>query len=623
VNKRAQVTIFVIIAIVIVVGTLVVYIFKDDIFSKSQGHEFGEIYENFENCIEQRTIHGLGILGIQGGYIETPDFKPGSEYAPFSSQLDFLGVPVPYWYYVSGNGIVKEQVPSMSRIENQLEDFLEKELDTCEFSIFREQGNIIDYEVGNVDVRISNNKVNVNVGTNFNVQKGSSRERKSNFEVEVNSQFGALYNDAVKFYEKEKQSAMIENYTLDVLFNYAPVVGSEINCAPEVWNPREVVNELRDGLSGNIGALKVKNNNYELNHKENEYFVMDFRSDFDVNFLYDKNWPTRIEIWGVEDEFMIAEPVGMQEGLGILGFCYVPYNFVYDIYHPVLVQFSSRDEMLQFPLAIVIDKNNPRNSLAPTNLEESSELNNFCDYKNTDFSVYTYDSNFNPIEADVDFKCFNERCNIGKTSMSGSEAVLKEQFPQCVNGVVRASAEDYVSSEKIISTNKVGSVDLVLSKLYELDLDVRLGGRELGNEDLVVIRFEGFEHKATVAYPQQDKIKLSEDIYNVSVQIFSKGSFTIPETTSRNCMDVPRSGIFNSLIGRTEEQCFEVKMPSQEISNSLVGGGDNVFFILQSELEDNGKLVIDSGSLPRPNTLDDLQRNYQLIESNSLEVYLR
>ena len=44
-----------------------------------------------------------------------PEYEAGSEYMPFSSQLDFLGNPIPYWYYVSGNNIQREQVPSKNR----------------------------------------------------------------------------------------------------------------------------------------------------------------------------------------------------------------------------------------------------------------------------------------------------------------------------------------------------------------------------------------------------------------------------------------------------------------------------------------------------------------------------
>ena len=42
--------------------------------------------------------------------------------------------------------------------------------------------------------------------------------------------------------------------------------------------------------------------------------------------------------------FHMAEPVGNQEGMGMLGFCYVAYHFVYDLAYPVLVQVYYEDE---------------------------------------------------------------------------------------------------------------------------------------------------------------------------------------------------------------------------------------------------------------------------------------
>jgi len=59
---------------------------------------------------------------------------------PFSSQLNFLGNPVPYWYYVSGNNVQKEQVPSKNEMENQLEDFIEEKINKCVFDEYYEQG---------------------------------------------------------------------------------------------------------------------------------------------------------------------------------------------------------------------------------------------------------------------------------------------------------------------------------------------------------------------------------------------------------------------------------------------------------------------------------------------------
>ena len=125
VGKKGQVTIFIIIAIVIVAGAVVFYIFKDSLIGVDVPENFEPIYASFLYCLEGDTLVGIDVLESQAGYIELPEFEPGSEYMPFSSQLDFLGNPVPYWYYVSGNNIQKEQVPSKGEMESSLESFIE------------------------------------------------------------------------------------------------------------------------------------------------------------------------------------------------------------------------------------------------------------------------------------------------------------------------------------------------------------------------------------------------------------------------------------------------------------------------------------------------------------------
>jgi len=60
---------------------------------------------------------------------------------------------------------------------------------------------------------------------------------------------------------------------------------------------------------------------------------------------------------------LIANPVGNQPGLGVLCFCYVPYHFVYNIGYPVLIQVYSGEEIFQFPVAVVVKGNKPREAL--------------------------------------------------------------------------------------------------------------------------------------------------------------------------------------------------------------------------------------------------------------------
>lgn len=88
---------------------------------------------------------------------------------PFSSQLDFLGIGVPYWYYISGNGVAKEQVPSEDKLESELENFLEERVELCDFSAFEEEG--FEIEIGQADADVIINERDIVVSINQNLKK--------------------------------------------------------------------------------------------------------------------------------------------------------------------------------------------------------------------------------------------------------------------------------------------------------------------------------------------------------------------------------------------------------------------------------------------------------------------
>lgn len=618
VNKKAQVTLFIIIAIVIVVAIVGIFAFRDKIFVNTSSSEFQEVYDYFDSCVERVTLDGIKIAESQGGYIQVPNFEPGSEYAPFSNQLDFLGQPVPYWYYISNNGVMEEQIPTRKEIENQLEEYVEKNIKTCDFSILREKGYEINTSNAKASVSISKNVVGVSLDMPLSLSRNEKSEIKSKHNVNVFSKLGKFYDLANEIYNKEKENSFLENYSIDVMYNYAPVTDVEISCSPKVWNAQDVANDLKSGLSANIGAIKLEGDYYSLKNKNSKYFVVPVKTDESVSFIYDQRWPSRVEIWPAENNILVAEPVGLEEGLGLLGFCYVPYHFVYDIYYPVLVQVYDEKEIFQFPLAVVIDKSNPRQSLdTQNNVQDEIGI---CNYPTTSVDVYTFDSNLQPVESTVEFQCFNDLCNMGSTSIKGGDAHIKTNFPSCINGKIIAKAEGYVSQEYLISTNTPGVANILMDKLYDLNLEVVAGGLDIKDrKGQALISFQGEKYSASAFYPEQTSIKLAEGFYNVSVQVFSDSSLTIPASTTSNCVQVHKPGIFG-FFGQTQEQCFTVNIPAQTLGSALSAGGKSTDFILESDLRSSNNIKISVPNLPAVTSLDQLQANYQLIDYQNIAL---
>ncbi|MFH1311488.1 MAG: hypothetical protein ABIH65_03730 [Nanoarchaeota archaeon] len=604
-EKRGQITIFIIIAIVIVAGALVYLALSGSFSATKIPANLEPVYTTFLECIKQDTLTGISVLESQAGYIELPDFEPGSSYMPFSSQLNFLGNPVPYWYYVSGNNIQKEQVPTKSTMEKQLGEYIENKISNCNFQAYYEQGFEISLAEPSADININDNNVEIDINANLNILKADESVVVKNHKTSVDSKLGSLYDSAKEVYDTEQKNLFLEEYAIDTLRLYAPVDGTELTCSPLIWNANNVFNELQEAIEVNTIALRTTGD-------AKNYFHIDVPVDEEVRFLNSKAWPNSFEVSPAEGSLLVAKPVGNQVGLGILGFCYVPYHFVYSVKYPVLVQVYSGDEIFQFPMAVIIQNNNPRVSLNVSAVEDI--VPEICQYKNTEITVNVKDMIGNPIKADISYECLQNECLIGETSESG---ILSDNFPQCVNGYVIAKAEGFVNTRYLFSSVSSGKIDIVMEKLHTKNIRLTLNGAIYNGE--AMIYFLSNDSSQTAAYPYQKTVELAQGQYEIQVYIYRNSSINIGATTSEQCIDVSKPGILG-VFGMTEQRCFEIEMPEQLVSSALAGGGKQNYFILESELTGSSSLEINAESLPVPDTLEKLQNNYLLFEEKELII---
>jgi hypothetical protein len=611
---KAQVTIFVIVAILIVAGIVSFFFLRDKIVIQQIPEEFQPIEQAFLACIQETTQVGVNTLSQQGGYIDLPNFEPGSTYMPSSNMLDYAGMGIPYWYYISGNNIVKTQFPTKQNMQNSLSTFLDKNL-KCDFSQFTQQGFEISLGEIKSEMGIANNQVNAEVISSLIIKKEEKSIEIKSHKTNIRTSLGSFYEQATKVYNMEKRESFLENYTIDILYNYAPVTGADSSCSPEMWVVEDVRETLKTAIENNF--IFIKGNNFNYQDKElNNYFTVDFGNKDNVRFLYSKEWPTKIEVSNEKNGILIAEPIGNQQGMGILGFCFVNYHFVYDLSVPVLIQIYNDNEIFQFPVVVIIKGNKPRERLEESeNFISEPEI---CKYKTEDVVVYTYDSYSNPVEADISFKCFNELCDLGKTEKEGNNAILEEKVPACVNGFLIANSEGYSEANYLISTNEESEAYIMLKKEYSVNMNILSNGR--GVSDNVLLYFNSEYNSYSLYYPLQKSIKLVEGDYNITAYAYRDVTIEIPESKSEKCVDVP-NGVLG-LFGITKKQCMDVVIPAQELSNAVVGGGNLNQYITESELQ-QGNFVIDVGDLTVPKTIEELQNIYDIIDVNRLSLQTR
>ncbi len=599
-------TIFIIVALLIIIAVLAFFVVRRNFPIRTGiSPEISPVYNYFVECVEEKVSKGAEILGTQGGYIETPEFEAGNDFKPLSSQLDFFGNPIPYWYYVSANGIEKEQIPSKSKMQEQLEDYLENEIKKCGFDDFISQGYEIEMpneENIKISVKISNNKISTSLYMPLTILKGPALNKIDNHKIEVGSKLGKFYDIAKDIYYEEQETDFLENYAIDTLRMYAPVTGVEMTCSPLVWSANNVSYNLRHAIEQNTIAIEKS---------QEKYFDLDIDTQGEsISFITSEDWPFRIQIEPTDGALMMAEPVGVQQGIGILGFCYVPYHFVYDLEYPILIQVYDREEIFQFPVAVMIDNNIPIESDKGKVVE--TELFEFCKYKNSEVEVRVYDNNLQPVNAEISYECMGVTCNIGKAS----NGYLKTDFPQCVNGYITAKAEGYDDAKNIFSSNDDLSADIVMEKLYDKQVEIN---PSVNADEMAIISFTSPTYSTTLVYPGQNTVKLKEEYYNVTAHVYKKSSINLAGVNKEQCIEIPQSGI-GGVLGLTREQCFDLEVPSQTISNVISGGGNLDYYALEDDLQGSDILKVNIPTLPTPNNLEELQENYNLLEVKKINL---
>jgi len=173
INKKGQVTIFIIIAIILIAAVSLYFVLRDKISIQDIPSEIEPVYTNIISCLEETTEEGVEYLALHGGYYEVPK----------SLSIAYFADNIPYYYLNS-----RKYVPSIERVEGELENYIHNYLSNClNFEDFEEQGYEIKEGDLLVSVNIKEDKIRTKLDYPLTLKKGESTKRLREFEIEIDS----------------------------------------------------------------------------------------------------------------------------------------------------------------------------------------------------------------------------------------------------------------------------------------------------------------------------------------------------------------------------------------------------------------------------------------------------
>jgi len=113
---KAQTTIFIIIAIIIVVAVAgYLYLNNENITNPFSKTSINTIEDSLLNCLETTSKQALELIGVQGGYYKEPEYR-----------YDFEWAFIPYYYY-QGQFLM----PEKQTIQDQLSLYIDENMPSC------------------------------------------------------------------------------------------------------------------------------------------------------------------------------------------------------------------------------------------------------------------------------------------------------------------------------------------------------------------------------------------------------------------------------------------------------------------------------------------------------------
>lgn len=196
-NKKAQVTIFIIIAIIIVGAVALFFTLRGTLQKEVYTPEVASVKNFVDECIENTAEDVIYTIGQGGGYYFPPTFSTDS------------GIT----YYLINN---KSYMPSKKQIEEEISYFISNKLFFCvrnfvdfpEFEI--EQGEI------KTSSKIYENSVVLNLNYPITIRKGESVSRIKDFEVEIPVRLGIVYDSVSGFIAEDIEDGICLSCLLNI-----------------------------------------------------------------------------------------------------------------------------------------------------------------------------------------------------------------------------------------------------------------------------------------------------------------------------------------------------------------------------------------------------------------------
>jgi hypothetical protein len=521
-GKKAQITIFIIIGLILLISIgVAIYFYQQRVTAPIKKavavpEDVQQVYDYVTTCLNQIGKDGIILMGTQGGYITIPGAIEKNPNAYVSA--DPLGVSKTVMWYYEG----EDRTPSLEHMQRDLAFYIKTNLPECvDFESFAERFDITPKGEILPVITFTDSEVIVEIKWPLDIKIQDRLVNLNEFVATFQARLKPMWELANKAMKTENENGWFENLTIDLMAANPriPLSGMEFTCGTKKWHIQEVRDEIKLMLYYNFPYIRVKNTQfpppleslrtYENLKDDAEDIRKDLEADkepdwpedtppdvyemnrmmFDIGakrtdlkaaFVYLPEWKMYANAQPNKGGVLsTAQMKGAKKYLRFL--CMNQWHFAYDMIFPVKMMindetaFNGEGYNFQFAFPVIIEDNEESRLFFGLRRFTIPDVGaDFCTNPGTqkvDVRATGFEEG-SPVaveleNANITYRCVTEECILGQTYSDGTGAIrLTAYLPEgCANPTIIANKEGYIPGEAHATQEMV---DIQLTKLQRM-----------------------------------------------------------------------------------------------------------------------------------------------------------
>ncbi|MBW3021457.1 hypothetical protein KY328_00915 [Candidatus Woesearchaeota archaeon] len=511
-NKRGQITLFIIIGIVLIITVGTVIYFRQQavepvVVEEVVPEEVAPLKLFVEECMQQLGTRALELAGEQGGYVNPSShgITYNAEDSTEGNGIEFTSSLVPYWYYLTSSNTCRGTCafttarPSLRKgqgepsIQNMVEQYVVDNMADClnnfltfeQYQVTPTGGMQLSSVISPIDVRF-------NLQYPIEIKIGDTTTDISSFTTSVDIALPEMYEVANELANSQGLYCFLEHDVLELLTAFGradenslpPMSDMKFDDKGVIWFEDDVRYRVEDLLMSYMQMLQVQGsrnfhqimvsedtkNSDIINRVYSNMIIPISAPKYNVYFTYINDWPIYLSL----GKGPVVRPSSYT--IPFLGFGMQKYNIGYDVSWPVVVEVNDPEALggrgYSFKFAL---EGNIRNNVClysdfdPVEFSSISGASMLCDENKRNSGVVNLtvkDERGVPVVGAFVTFMSDDQCPIGITSEAGE---LAEKFPVAI-GSLSVEHPDYLETNIPFTTDldKDGEIEIVLQKSREV-----------------------------------------------------------------------------------------------------------------------------------------------------------